>query len=388
MRDQEHRIDPVATLQVRMPEIQRVTVSRLHAIWRPADRDELEYLQDLREAVEAGLNYGLGALNQDGTGNPPIPAVLLEQARQAARSGIGIDTMLRLYVAGYTSFAGFLTEEVEKARRIDGLRLGWMQDVQVALDPLLAAVGAEYSHIQQGRLATTEERRADRVMRLLSGELVDTAELAYEFSGHHLGLVATGPTATAAIRAFAEPHDRRLLLIRPDENTVWAWLGGRARFDRDALRGSGSDTFKTVPLALGEPAEGFNGWRRTHRQALAAHAAARAEPGRPVPYSEVALFVALSQNELLAESLRELYLAPLKVGRGGDRVLKETLRAYFAAGRNVSSTASALGVTRQTVGNRLRAVETRLDRNLGSCWTEVELALRLEVLERVNAGAS
>ncbi len=63
-------------------------------------------------------------------------------------------------------------------------------------------------------------------------------------------------------------------------------------------------------------------------------------------------------------------------------MLRQTLRAYFAAERNASSTAAALGVSRQTVINRLRVVEERLGRSLGSCAVEVEAALRLEDMGR------
>jgi DNA-binding PucR family transcriptional regulator len=60
--------------------------------------------------------------------------------------------------------------------------------------------------------------------------------------------------------------------------------------------------------------------------------------------------------------------------------LRHTLRAYFAAERNVSSAAAALGVTRQTVTNRLRVIEETLDRPLGVWATEIEAALRMEEL--------
>jgi DNA-binding PucR family transcriptional regulator len=69
---------------------------------------------------------------------------------------------------------------------------------------------------------------------------------------------------------------------------------------------------------------------------------------------------------------------PLVEDSDRGTVLRETLHAYFATARNTYSTAAALGVSRQTVGNRLRAVEERLGRSLDSCATEVEIALRLE----------
>ena len=86
------------------------------------------------------------------------------------------------------------------------------------------------------------------------------------------------------------------------------------------------------------------------------------------------------QDELLASSLRKLYLEPLEAERDGGEVARETLRAYFAADRNVSSAAAILDVERRTVSNRLRSIEQRLGRQLSSCAVELSIALRLEQL--------
>ena len=95
-------------------------------------------------------------------------------------------------------------------------------------------------------------------------------------------------------------------------------------------------------------------------------------------YSGVALLASALQDELLRAALRDLYLAPLEAERDGGAALRQTLRAYFAAERNVSSAAEMLGVNRNTVASRLRVIETTLGRSLGTCATELEVALRLE----------
>ena len=99
-----------------------------------------------------------------------------------------------------------------------------------------------------------------------------------------------------------------------------------------------------------------------------------------VRYADVALLASILQDDLLAISLRQLYLAPLSEERDGGSALRQTLRAYFAAERNVSSAAGALSVSRQTVVNRLHVIEERFERSLNSCAAEVEAALRLEDL--------
>ncbi len=137
-----------------------------------------------------------------------------------------------------------------------------------------------------------------------------------------------------------------------------------------------------LALALGEGAEGLTGWRLTHRQALAAHPIAVRGPGAPVRYADVALLAATLQDDLLATSLHKLYLEPLEAERDGGAALRDTLRAYFAAGRNVTSAAVALEVNRRTVRNRLRGAESRIGRSLDECAAELQMALGLEELEK------
>jgi DNA-binding PucR family transcriptional regulator len=82
--------------------------------------------------------------------------------------------------------------------------------------------------------------------------------------------------------------------------------------------------------------------------------------------------------------LRSIYLSPLDSDPDGGEAARETLNAYFASGRHVSSAAAKLGVKRHTVTRRLRAVEKRLGRTLSTCSTEMEVAIKLERLEALR----
>jgi DNA-binding PucR family transcriptional regulator len=163
---------------------------------------------------------------------------------------------------------------------------------------------------------------------------------------------------------------------------VWAWLGGRQRLAAGEVgRLLDSSEPCEVSLAIGEPGWGTEGWRLTHRQAQAALLIALQKPQRLTCYADVALLASVLRDDLLARSLVGIYLSPLGKGSRGA-VLRQTLRAYFAAERNASSTASALGVARHTVENRLRAIEQKLGRTLHTHQAELEVALRLEELDR------
>ncbi len=133
-------------------------------------------------------------------------------------------------------------------------------------------------------------------------------------------------------------------------------------------------------MASGEPGRGLAGWRLTHRQAAAALAIAQRGQRRHARYAEVALIASLVQDELLVASLRSLYLLPLARSPDGGAVLREALRAYFGAGRNLTSAAAALGIDRRTVANRLRMVEECVGRSLDECALDLQMALRLDAL--------
>ena len=131
-------------------------------------------------------------------------------------------------------------------------------------------------------------------------------------------------------------------------------------------------------VSLGEPGEELAGWRFSHRQAKAALPIAERR-GEPVlRYGDVAVLAAIARDDLLETSLRRLYLEPLERGREGGKVARETLRAYFEAERNISSTAAALGVDRRTVRNRIGAIEDLLGRPLRGSLADLEIALRLD----------
>ena len=53
---------------------------------------------------------------------------------------------------------------------------------------------------------------------------------------------------------------------------------------------------------------------------------------------------------------------------------------HISTRQQITSTAVSLGVSRQTVSSRLRAVEKALGRQLHMCETDLKVALQLEEL--------
>lgn len=371
-------------LEERRPEVEEAALTRAYAISDPTKVPDTAYLEGLRTSVSIALNYGLGIVERSSDRSPPVPTALLAQARSAARNGVSLDAVLRRYFAGFSLLSDILVEEGGVLLGEEGLRL-LLRSQAASFDRLLAAISDEYAREADRHPDTSEKQRCLRVRRLLSGATLDSSDLAYDLSASHVGLLAKGPGAPRALRLLAASLDRRLLLVRPDERVIWAWLGGRQPLGPTQLERRLDEIWPTqATLSFGEAAEGAAGWRLSHRQALAAlPIAARNERGR-ARYSDVALLAAASQNDLLAASLRRMYLAPLQRERDGGQAARETLRAYLAAGGNVTSAANALGLSRRTVTSRLGAIERVLECPVGSVTAELETALRLEELDRAS----
>jgi hypothetical protein len=381
MRIEEIRRGLTARLRARRPEIEQAALTRVHAIADPKETADPEYTQGLRTAIAAAIAYGIDALERSEDRAPPIPTALLSQARLAARNRIPLETVLRRYFAGYTLLGDFVLEEAERAGIGSGTPLKHLLRTQAALfDRMIAAVTGEYGR-EEHRPGSSKERRMELVKRLLDGELADASGLGYDLEQWHLGLIATEPGAGAALRAIADALGCCLLAIPAAEQSVWAWFGSRRKPDPDSLTSLENAWSPETSLVIGEPAQGLSGWRLTHRQAAAALPIALRRRPAVVRYSEASLLASVIRDDLLATSLRERYLRPLELESSGGAILRETLNAYFAADRNVSSAAAALGASRNTIAGRLSAVERRLEQPLASCATEVELALRLAELD-------
>ena len=376
----EIRTALAARLRERLAEIQGAIATRVYSISDPRNVADPSYLQGLNGALAAAIEYRLAVLEAGERAAPPIPTALLGQARLDARDGVSLDTVLRRYFAGNVLFGDFLVNEAERAEVPSSVLRALLATQATVGDRLIAAVSAEYAREAENRPTSPAERRRETVKRLLDGELVDHSELGYDLDGHHLALMAKGEGAEDLVRDLAGAVDRRLLAVQREDEPTWAcWLGGRRQLSaQQALAALPGEIPAGVFVALGEPGEGLSGWRFSHRQAKAALAIAERRGESPVRYPDVALLAAVAADDLIAGSLRQLYLAPLERARDGGKISRETLRAYFAAERNVSSTAAALGVDRRTVRNRLGAIEDLLGRPLKGAEADLEIALRLD----------
>jgi hypothetical protein len=366
----------------RTPEIEQAILTRVYSVGDPASVADPSYAAGLRAAVAAAVRYGLGGLEAPRPASLSVPVELLAQVRSAACNRVPLETVLRRYVAGHALLSDFVIEEAKAHKSADPGELQRLVRLQAEIfDRLLEAVAAEYRVGLRSSACSPQRSRAECAEKLLAGQPIDTAELGYPLGGWHLAIACIGAGVEAPLREFATRHDRRLLLLPRAEGVTWAWLGGARHPCAEEVEGLlGRPLPPRARLAIGEPGKGLAGWRFSHRQALAALPVAMRGERPALRYAGVALLAAALGDELLAVSLRRLYLDPLSGEGHSGEVLFETLDAYFAAQGNSSSAAATLGVTRQTVANRLRVVEERLGRPLNTCGTELEVGLGLQAL--------
>ena len=381
------RTELVSRVRARSDELLEVILARVRdsvgeGLHGQEDADDVEYVTGLRKAVAAAIGHGLTAMEHGGERADSAPTEIIAQARRAARAGVGLDAVLRRYVLGSSLLGDFLMQEADDPDFVGqgGVVRELLSAQAAVLDRLLTVVNREYADELKRAGRAPEQRRCERVLRLLAGEHCDLAEFGYELDVWHMGVIATGSEAESLLSRAALGLGTRLLRLPRGEGTVWGWFGGYRHLSVGDIESAlPSDT--EVALAVGEPRHGVEGWLLTHRQAQAALRVALHSRRRLTRYADVALLSSVLRDDGLSGSLIDIYLSPLGNRDNGGAVLRGTLRAYFAAERNASSAASALGVSRHTVENRLRTIEEKLGHSLRTRQAELEVALRLEELQ-------
>lgn len=342
---------------------------------------------EMWRAVEVGgresVAIELASFRQGAFPSPAALSVDLLGARTAARQGFDLDRVLFLYRAGHRAQWEAWHELIEERELPDEQRAALLVEGSRFFfdyaDRLGRLIAEAYLEERETVVTSREQRRMHAVAGILNGDVTwDARALDYALDRHHLGAVAWGGSAQAALRALASRLDRRLLSVSFAEDVWWAWLGGSEPVStrlRDVLA-----CWRPPPgawLALGREGWGPDGFRRTHADASVAHRVGRADGRAVTGFDDVALEALAAADEERARRFVAEELRGLEDDGERSRRLRETLRAWFAAGQNASATAAALGVHEQTVAQRLRSVEERTGRPVTQRRAELETALRL-----------
>ncbi|MFD5098255.1 PucR family transcriptional regulator [Streptomyces albidochromogenes] len=358
----------------------------------------------LRRSTESAVLAALHLLVSDSPGRvSDLTDETLEGCRELARRGIPLDQVLRGVRLGHARLAHGLAAAIEQHVPADQ-RLTELRRVNDLLfryaDSHASIMAEEYIAERDRWRGSDEAARRAIVDEVLAGRPVDprttTRRLHYDISRTHVAAILwcddTGgsPPAAERLHRTAMAMTRTLeaadmLLIPAYNTTAWVWFTvadeatpGRVEHLRDGL-----DRLRDVRAALGPPAAGRQGMRRSHLGALQAERIARLSGQWLCDYQEVRLVALATAEPEHAHWFVQDVLGPL--ASGGDRVreLRETLRVYLAEERSLRIAADRLHVARNTITYRVKRAEELLPATT-TAGNSLELRLALELAQHLH----
>lgn len=215
------------------------------------------------------------------------------------------------------------------------------------------------------------------------------SRLAYRLDQEHTAVVVwsteaetDAPRIDAAVEALTRQRSGRPLIVRPGASTKWVWLPGPQDLDLALLR-SVVDPGGGVRVAIGHRANGVEGFRRSHADAITAQRmAARFDSTRRIICFEEVQLVALITSDAEAaerfvrQTLGDLVYAPTDV--------QDTVLAFVEEHGSITRVAARQYAHRNTVVRRLSRAEALLRQPLAD--NPVQVAAALQVLRWTGVG--
>lgn len=355
--------------------------------------DVITLVQVLQHTIDPRLVYASAAAQ--------------EYARRLAQRGVPVKILLRAYRIGAARFHEWCMRELPgqagEPTAVASAALDISRLASEYFDRVCEEVVSAYEQERDNWQRRPSAARAAWVRALLNGEHADgdssEPSLGYRLSQHHAGLVcwagdedgnqeggtnrACGGVAARLERATAELAAQagcqgRPMFLPQDQSSAWAWLplGSQSRLAPDAAAVVAART--AVRFAIGSPAVGAAGFRRTHQQAVSAHAVALAAGPRRqgvTSFEDVApLAMMLGSMELLRDWVQQT-LGSLAGNDVPTSQLRATLRVFLQENGSYQATARRMSVHKNTVQYRVRKAEKHLGGRVDRDRLNLELAL-------------
>jgi hypothetical protein len=342
-------------------------------------QSDVQFVFGDREVASACLDCALLAIEYGEDWSGPIPPTVILQERRAIQNGVSVLDRLDRYLAAYQRAWLFVLEETRFSDIPSNGKMALLREASMASSTLLWRLLREVLDVHLSELfraaQTRTQRTADLVREILAGNPVDLNELDYELDVDHVALIAIGPDAKKGLELVANRLGRRLLAVPQADGTLWAWLSGlRTTTTADIHRCFVESVDPSAAAIISRSSHGVAGFRATHRLAKAALLVARGRPDRITLYEDVELAALAMQDDALANSLVETYIAPLDRDHQGAQ-LRQTLKALFQAGLNEEKAGKLLDRHRHTVERRIVKIRKLIGRPLHECYAAIETAL-------------
>jgi len=308
-----------------------------------------------------------------------------EAVELAVRGGLTLSEVLKAYRIGHACTWDAWLEVLEELEMSDGDGRKCIATVSRFVtqydDRLADLVADEYVRQREHTMADSEAARFQLFRELLDGRADGVNGLDYSLDLEHIGVIAWGGDAEPALQRLSKAVNLRLFFVRAEDGLLMGWLGGRMPMTSEqSKRLREFQPPGEAAIAIGDAHPGYEGLRRTHRQAGDAHVVALRRPQPTTFYSDVSIEALALRDQLAA---REFVADALRgINEVDDRSagLRTTLSAYFECEQNATSTAAFLQVHEATIARRLSEIEKRTGRRVNRHRVEFEAALRLRSL--------
>lgn len=331
------------------------------------------------------------------------PLEATHYSREYARAGMPIEALMRTYRIGHAVLSQEWLErlQVAKARRevlaeAVTVSSAWMF---AYVDAVSAGIAESYMLERERWVRSAAALRADEVRAILDGRQIDeqraSQRLRYELNRMHVALIVTGEEAEDAdatiglYERVAHEAERAIggvdaLCVPLGLRTLVAWVSfGDERApdvsSLDAVRAPDA-VAAGVRLAVGEPARGLAGFRRTYEDAKLAQRVSRLRdrrPGSVTRYQDAVLLGLLAQDASVASRFVSGELGGLVEDSDSARRVAATLKVFLEEGSSNVRAARRLGVHENTVAYRVKRAEALLGRPIDDRRLELRAALLL-----------
>lgn len=389
-----------------MTDTLRLVAEELHAdatgLWTLVLDDLATALPELagdprvREVLAATVqDTVIAALDVFRSGSPATgvrsPAAGTELARRLAQQNVPLSVMLRAYRLGQATFQRELIRRIAARRASADEVAAAARDLSSVTFSVIDAISEEVVAVYQAeRDDWIRQRNAARlatVTALLSSRTSDAGDaLGYDLTGPHVAAVLwcgtdvdeaarLGRLERTVPRVAAALGAPRPLVVAPDASTLWVWFSASAAPVPAVTEALGGGTW----AALGDPAPGPAGFRRTHQQARQAQTiATAADPAHRLRVTAPALLGPLALLAVDPGSAAPWVHAVLGELADDDEPharMRETLWAYLAGGSSLAAAAAELHLHKNTIRYRIRRAEEARGRPLAGDRLDVEVAL-------------
>ena len=250
-----------------------------------------------------------------------------------------------------------------------------------------ATVTEVYRHLQIERDELASEVHAERrqiIAQILSGKAIHrhtAAQLGYHLGQQHTAAIVWGDEANIdpidldrAVEAlWPTPDVRPILSVRIGPATRWVWLPGVGSLDVPTISAA-VGKLPGVRIALGIPATGVEGFRRSHLDAVATQRMMmnRRSSTRVASFADIELVALVTSDATQADRFIKHTLGDFAAA---DRELQEAVLVYVHEQCNGSRAAERLFTHRNTLLRRISQAEELLPRPLAESSVSVAVAL-------------